>query len=65
MKRVKGKGAPEARDNQFSINVELTIAELTFTTQKASVCSLLDWLFCYVVPFLGKFGPKTQIVSLS
>ena len=42
-----------------------TIAEFSFTTQKASACSLMDWLFCYVAPFLGKFGPKTQIVSLS
>ena len=37
-----------------------TIVELTFTKQKADTCSLLDWLFCSVVPFLGKFGPKTQ-----
>ena len=37
-----------------------TIAELTFTTEKANACSLLDWLFCFVVPFSGKFGPKTQ-----
>ena len=37
-----------------------TIVELTFTTQKANACSLLDWLFCSVVPFLGKFGQKTQ-----
>ena len=41
-----------------------TIVKLTFTTQKANACRLLDWLF-YVVPFLSKFGPKTQIVSLS
>ena len=37
-----------------------TIDELTLTTQKANACSLLDWLFCSVVPSLGKFGPKTQ-----
>ena len=36
-----------------------TIVKLTFTTQKTNACSLLDWLFCSVVPFLGKFGPKT------
>ena len=36
-----------------------------FTTQKANACSLLDWLFCSLLPFLSKFGPKTQIVSLS
>ena len=41
------------------------IVELTFTKQKANTCSLWDWLFCYLVPFLGKFGPKTQIASLS
>ena len=41
------------------------IVELTLTTQKTNACSLLDWLFRYVVPFLGKFRPKTQIVSLS
>ena len=37
-----------------------TMVELTFTTQKANTCSLLDWLFCSLVSFLGKFGPKTQ-----
>ena len=37
-----------------------TIVELTFTTQKAKPRSLLDCLFCSVVSFLGKFGPKTQ-----
>ena len=42
-----------------------TIVELTFTTHKVNACSLLDWLFCSVAPFLGKCGPKTQIVSLS
>ena len=36
------------------------IVELTFPIQKANPCSLLDWLFCSVVPFLGKFGQKTQ-----
>ena len=43
-----------------SLKCSKTIVELTFTTQKANACSLLDWLFCSVVPFLGKFGPKTQ-----
>ena len=42
-----------------------TNVALSFTTQKANAGSLLDWLFCSVVPFLGKFGPKIQIVSLS
>ena len=37
-----------------------TIVELMLTTQKANACRLLDWLFCSVVPSLGKFGPKTQ-----
>ena len=37
-----------------------SIVELTFPIQKANPCSLLDWLFCSVVPFLGKFGQKTQ-----
>ena len=31
-----------------------------FTTQKANACGLLDCLFGSVVPFLGKFDPKTQ-----
>ena len=48
-----------------SLKCSKIIVELTFTTQKANAFSLLDWLFCSVVPFLGKFGPKTQIVSLS
>ena len=48
-----------------SLKCSKIIAELTFTTQNANACSLLDWLFCFIVPFLGKFGPKTQIVSLS
>ena len=42
-----------------------TIVELMFTTQNANTCSLLDRLFCFVELFLDKFGPKTQIVSLS
>ena len=42
-----------------------TIVELTSTTQKATACNLLDCLLCFVLPFLGKFGPKTQIVSLN
>ena len=37
-----------------------TIVELMFATQKANACSLLDWFFCSVVPFLGNFGLKTQ-----
>ena len=41
-----------------------TIVELTFITQKANACSLLDFLFCSVVFFLGKVGPKTQGASL-
>ena len=36
------------------------IVELMFTTQKANACGLLDCLFGSVVPFLGKFDPKTQ-----
>ena len=36
--------------------------ELTFTTQKANACN--PWTDCSVfgwnIPFLGKFGPKTQ-----
>ena len=77
LKRVKVKRAQEARDNQFLFqnvqNNEIfkifewsnTIVILTFTTQKANACSLLDWLFCPVVPFLGKFSAKTKIISLS
>ena len=77
LNRVKVKRAQEARENQFLFqNVQKmrflrpskcskTIAELTFTTQKTNACFLLDWLFCSVVPFFGKFGSKTQIVSLS
>ena len=77
LNRVKVKRAQEARDNQFLFqNVQKmrflrpskcskTIAELTFTTQKTNACFLLDWLFCSVVTFFGKFGSKTQIVSLS
>ena len=38
---------------------------LESSKQKANACSLVDWLFCSVVPLLGKFGPKTQVVSLS
>ena len=72
LKRVKEKRAQEARDNQFLFqnaqNNEIfkifewsnTIVKLTFTTQKANA-----WLFCPVVPFLGKFSAKTQIISLS
>ena len=41
-----------------------TIVELTFITQKVNACSLLDLLFCSVVFFLGKVGPKTQGASL-
>ena len=41
------------------------MVELALITQKANVCSLLDWLFCSVVSFLGIFGPKTKIISLS
>ena len=37
-----------------------TIFELTFTTQKANACSLLNWLFFSVVRFLVKLGLKTQ-----
>ena len=44
----------------ISLKRSTTIAELTFTTQKTNACSLLDWFFCSVVPFLGKFGPKTE-----
>ena len=36
------------------------IVRLTLTTQKANPCGLFDWLFCSVVPSLGKFGSKTQ-----
>ena len=38
------------------------IVELTFTTQKANACSLLECLLCFPleIPFLGKFSPKTQ-----
>ena len=76
-KRVMVKQAQEARDNQFlfqnvqkmrflrSSKCSKTIAELTFTTQKTNACFLLDWLSYSVVPFFGKFGSKTQIVSLS
>ena len=44
-----------------------TTVELTFTTQKANACS--PWTACSVFNwkylFLGKFGPKTQIIILS
>ena len=72
LNRVKVKQAQESRVKQFHIqNIQnnenfrspkcsKTIVELTFPTQKANACSLLDWLFCSVVLFLGKFGPKTQ-----
>ena len=72
LNRVKVKRAQEARVNQFlfkmfkiirflrSPKCLKTIVELTLTTQKANACRLLDWLFCSVVPSLGKFGPKTQ-----
>ena len=75
LKRFKVKQAQEARDLCFkmfkimrflkSSKCSKIIVELTFTTQKANACCLLDWLFYSVVPFLGKLGPKTQIVSLS
>ena len=48
-----------------SLKCSKTIVELMLPTQKAYACSLLDWLFGSVVPCLGKFGPKIQIVSLS
>ena len=48
-----------------SSNSSKTIDELTFTTQKPNACTLSDWLFVSVIPFLGKFGPKPQIASLS
>ena len=75
LKRFKVKQTQEARDLCFkmfkimrflrSSKCSKIIVELTFTTQKINACSLLDWLFYSVVPFLGKLGPKTQIVSLS
>ena len=77
LKRVKVKRAQEKRRTQFFCqnvqNNEIfqifksskTIVELTFTTQKLNACSLLDWLFVSVVPFLGKSGPKPQLASLS
>ena len=36
--------------------------ELTFTTQKVNACNPWTALFCFQlkIPFLGKFGPKTQ-----
>ena len=41
--------------------------QLTFTTQKTNACSPWDYLFCFQVeiPFLGKFGPKFKMISLS
>ena len=75
--REKVKQAQEARENQFFFqNVQnneiFEIFKMSKNnpwineiTQKANACSLFDLLFCSVVPFWGKFCPKTQIVSLS
>ena len=75
--REKVNQAQEARENQFFFqNVQnneiFEIFKMSKNnrwineiTQKANACSLFDLLFCSVVPFSGKFGPKTQIVSLS
>ena len=69
---VKVKQAQEAKVNQFFFKMlkimrflrppkcSKSIVELTFHIQKANPCSLMDWLFCSVVPFLGKFGQKAQ-----
>ena len=39
-----------------------TTVELMFTTRKSKRLQSLDCLFCFQleIPFLGKFGPKTQ-----
>ena len=76
---LRFKQAQEARDQEItnfsfkmfkiirfsrSTKCSKTIVTLTFTTQKANACSLLDSLFCSVVSSLGKVGPKIQGASL-
>ena len=77
---VKVKRAQEARVNfnpNFSFKMfkimrfwkspkcSKSIVELTFPIQKASPCTSLEWLFCSVVPFLGKLVKKLKIFGLS
>ena len=73
----KVKLAQEARVNQFLIqtvenNEIFEISKMlkinhwvkVSYTKKANPCSLLDCLFCSVVPFLGKCGQKNWKLSV-